>query len=515
MKKVISLSLFLLIGMTNIQAQVDEKVKTEEEQILEQFKNTSFLQVENVKFPKELDSISQQIQQNISDVVLLSNTHTLVFAQKKEEYTKSYKKFYSLQIRIDPSVKDRDQFEVSFFYFNWTTNKMDKTLYRRISKFNVVNELRFGVYEILLGKDYVKKNKDVLDLQNYERIQDINKSIIEQKKAKKKKENLEREKEEELKELEEQKQKKKKKLKSGLKRNDKDLNKKLPNLEEDAFGNNEQEKFSIPEELEEIEDSGIKIKKSEDEDSKKIVNKKNSKKKNKAEKDKSDDQDKDIGKSELEAEQLDKPNDTSIPLQFSLSFFSGFNFEEAESVTLDKKVRSVVSFKSIILGANLQLTQLKDIPRGYDIYFSFGLPTLQKNIDQALYKKLVFSVFKKDYWAQGLKLSAGVEYSPVNFINVPSFGASLQLFENNFLWGFASIGYLYKNHYVEFSGKTAFMGSSSQNVKLSGEGFHLIYKNEINSHYLLTLQSSFVGLVGDLDATYKSAIINLSYLLEK
>ena len=182
-------------------AAVPEKKEIVDDPTIE-FKETRFLQLDRISIPNELKSIEEQIKQNITDVVLVSKTHTPVYAQKRDGYTDSYKKFFGLQVQISPYPAQADSYQVHFFYYNWTTNKFDKTLYKVISKYNVINELRFGTFELIFGKKYVETNRDAIDIQNYERIQAVRKSIAEQaqiEKMQEKKKKLKEEEEEEKK----------------------------------------------------------------------------------------------------------------------------------------------------------------------------------------------------------------------------------------------------------------------------------------------------------------------------
>ena len=151
-----------------------KKELTEAEETISDFKETKFLQIDKLDIPKELSRIEEQIRQNATDVIISSKTHTPVYAQKRESgYSDSYKKFYGLEVQIVPIPNEPDFFALNYFYYNWVTRKYDKRLRKRISKYNVLNEMRFGLYELLLGKKFVDEHKDEIEKQNYDRIQAV------------------------------------------------------------------------------------------------------------------------------------------------------------------------------------------------------------------------------------------------------------------------------------------------------------------------------------------------------
>ncbi len=186
---------------------VDKKNETRESK---EFNETKFLQVDEIDIPKELRRIEDQIKENAVDVIIHSKTHSPVFAQKREEgYSASYKKFHGLKIKIFPISEESDFYSLQLFYFNWTTNKFDKKLKRRISKFNVLNELRFAVYEILLGEHWIRENREKIEKENFDRIQAVRKGISENRIISKKREQEEKRKSELKEEAEERKKKNK------------------------------------------------------------------------------------------------------------------------------------------------------------------------------------------------------------------------------------------------------------------------------------------------------------------
>lgn len=195
MKKIKFLSVFLLSASINGYAQnrinviqdkpvnnVKEMPTPEQQETLNEFKGTQFLQLDKLAIPKELKNIEEEIRQNVVDTIISSKTHTQVFSETREAgYTSSYTKFYGLNIEMTEDEKDKDYENIRLFYYNWTTNSADKEIKRKISKFNLLNELRFAILELLNGADYVKDNYDSIQRQNFERIKSIRNTILERK----------------------------------------------------------------------------------------------------------------------------------------------------------------------------------------------------------------------------------------------------------------------------------------------------------------------------------------------
>lgn len=163
-------------------ASTKEVPTPEQQETLSEFKGTQFLQLDKLEIPKELKNIEDEIRQNVVDTIIASKTHTQVFSETREAgYTASYSKFFGLNIEMKEDEKDKDYENIRLFYYNWTTNSADKEIKRKISKFNLLNEVRFAILELLNGADYVKDNYDKIQRQNYDRIKSIRNSILERK----------------------------------------------------------------------------------------------------------------------------------------------------------------------------------------------------------------------------------------------------------------------------------------------------------------------------------------------
>ncbi len=193
--KVLPLSFFLLFSLCQAFSETKIILNDADQAILD-FKESKFLQLDTISLPPELIKIEDEIKQNLIDVIIHSRTHTPVFSQKREDgYNESYKKFHGLKVKISSLPDAPDFYHLHLFYYNWTTNKFDKKLTKKISKYNVLNESRFGLFELLLGKKFVKDHKDELEKQNFDRIQDVRQAVTIQKKKEKNEKKLKKEKE--------------------------------------------------------------------------------------------------------------------------------------------------------------------------------------------------------------------------------------------------------------------------------------------------------------------------------
>lgn len=162
-----------------------ENVKSAEQQeVVKEFRGTRFLQLDKLILNDELKKHEDEFSQNIIDSVISSKTHTHIFSQRRPEgYSSAYTNFYGIEIELKESPTDPSKLDLRLFYYNWTTNKSDKELKKQISKFNVLNELRFSLYELLNGKDFVRDNYNRIQRHNYNRIKAI-RQIVEEKEKK-------------------------------------------------------------------------------------------------------------------------------------------------------------------------------------------------------------------------------------------------------------------------------------------------------------------------------------------
>lgn len=476
-----------------------------------EFKDTKFLQVDRITIPKELKNIEEQIRQNIMDVIFLSKLYTPVYSQKLNGYSDSYKKFYGLQVRIDPIAGENDSYLLDYFFYNWTTNKEDKTLRKKISKYNVLNEVRIRIFQLMFGKEYVEKNKDRIDVQNYDRIQEVRKSIAEQAQIIKKKSSDEL-KINNLSEDDERDGTKKKKKK--LIREDKEEEEKNQSSPPIATSSDLQPEGQTPSTPDsegikgEIDLQAEKIKIDAFAEKRARISRSN--KKGEVKK-----KDQPVNES-IETPAL--PNapepekgEPAIPHIVKINAVGGILYESIESLTSDNKVKTLSSFKYLNIGMNLDIVQEKEKPIGYNLLFKFGMPILKNKYEVPVHKHISFITEK--YYDQ-FKFGVGFDYSPINFVNVPDFGGDYQVFENDFLWGALRIEYQFKEALIGGKYGISFLSSSNQNASFSGSKFELYIKRAITTKYLGEFKISAASLSGDLTAGYRSALLNIYYIFE-
>ena len=497
-------------AIVNLKKTLAEEKKENADDPSIEFKETRFLQLDRISVPNELKSIEEQVKQNIVDVVLVSKTHTPVYAQKRAGYSDSYKKFYGLQVQISPYPAQVDSYQVHFFYYNWTTNKFDKTLYKVISKYNVINEVRFGTYELLFGKKYVDTNRDALDIQNYERIQAVRKSMVEQarldKLAEKKKKAQELEEEEASKE----------KKKSKLIREDKDKEK--DSISADSETDQEEPETSKADASAQTEDT-------EEGHKDKINSKVNAETQANQSKKKKKPDDKSEAKNEASEPpapakpdpDLPKPEE-NIKLITSLSAQSGGLSHYTESLTNDGKIKTFSNFRYLGFGGHLNFIQDKEIPRGYTLGFEFGVPVMKGAYPIPIYHQIQFDVNKYDFLLQNSIFGAGIEYSPINFVNIPNFGDGFQVFENDFLWARVLASYSFKiKKYdlgINLSSFVSVFERSSQKKTFNASKYRIGINFKLNPRIAIDANMENTTLAGDLTATTKSINLHAIYYFE-
>jgi len=436
---------FLTLSLTGIGVDAQDKKPRSEEMDKKaiddasiDFKETKFLQVEKIKLPKELKVIEEQIRQNAVDVILISNTHTPIYLKRRDELTEQYKKFYSLELQIDPFPSRKDSYQVHYFYFNWTTNKFDKHLYKIISKYNVVNEIRFGIYELLFGKDYVVKNKDIIDIQNYQRIQAVRKAIAEQAIFEKKIEKLDAEAKKKSSQTEAKK-------KSKLKREDKEVNPKV-NLEKSemteiqentdqafAQANIEDADVSMPSDVEEM--PILPITNSRRREIKKALILEREKRSN-PEVEKSED----IPIIQSEQQVLEPKNPENKIKHFnSLTVQAGTFVEFSKSTT--EFISTYTNARFLGMGGRFTSRQDKEFPLSYDLSARIGIPIFKQQYSFPVYKEIQFDLRKNDLFTKDFSAILGLEYSSIYFVNIAEYGQGFQVFLNDFFWIRAGVGH--------------------------------------------------------------------------
>lgn len=401
---------------------------------IEEFKETRQIIIDKIFLPKELKIIEEEVSQNAIDVIILSGTHNLVFnAQFNENgHLKTFKNFYSLKIEINEHPTSDGFFLLRLYYYNWLTKKEDHRLIRKISKYNVLNELRMNLYQLFKGKNFVETKKESLEKSNYERIQAVAQSIEEKKRKKKIKEKIEAKKitPEEL----EDNLKKKKDKDQLIKREEDPKIIKTPNsqnvLNESSppQKNNESEEIKNSESLLSVKSQIILDEKEKEEFEKK------SKKRNKKLEINEEPQALETTPPPISSEVVPEISSPNIPRISHFHFFSGYHFENVYTSSI---IKTTTNPKYIIIGAHYENIQDKAKPSGFEFDMRAGIPIGTAQYQVPVYREIQTEYFYKDLIPM-LTISAGLDISPIYFVNLPELGKDLQIFENDVYW--AKIG---------------------------------------------------------------------------
>jgi hypothetical protein len=507
-KKIYIFSIFLLFGILKVTAQTEQKVQAIEESAKD-FKESKFLQVDAVSLPPELKKIEDEIKQNLIDVIIHSRTHTPMFSQKREEgYSESYKKFHGLNLEISPIVDAQDFYYMHFFYYNWTTNKFDKKLTRRISKYNVLNEIRFALYELLISKEFVKEHKDEIDKQNFDRIQDVREAVSAQKKNDKK-ERLENILKEEKKLLIEENKKKKKLLREERGKKADKIKQNTPKATElSPSKKNEEDDSPIAEnniETAEMEPLKIDI----DENNRRVGRRKSKVK---------EDPPKVV---EVPPEPLIpvppppdpvEPGEPPIPTKSTFYLFGSY-FDEYSTAT--GLIQSTTNLRYVGFGARFIIQELTEKPRGIRFTLRVGMPVLKQNYEFPVYRTIESEIYRAKIF-KIFQLFGGIDFSPNYFVNLPGFGEHLQVFENDFTWLKAGLGVNFEIFGHETAMRVNYlkslMMSSNQKKTLTGDRLNASIDYQLKEQHYFEIAYQQSTLVGELEVLSKGWLF--SYILK-
>lgn len=389
--------------------------------------DAKFLQVDEIDIPIELKKIEDQIKENAIDVIIYSKTHSPVFAQKRQDgYSESYKNFYGLQVRILPISNVNDFYSLQLLYFNWTTNKFDKRLKRQISKYNVLNELRFAVYEVINGESWVKKNRDKIERENFDRIQAVRKALVENKQIIKKKMKKELEEIEKLKEKHKEEEEFRKKNKLKREEEEKIKSKKIDivllDKHPELLKTKEESDLETTEAENNYSDIGYRKQKNQIKEQGEL-----SRKKNKEIKSENHEESFDLTKPNYPEESAVIPIDLKkIEIYTRLSYFQ-------ESVSSKGEIGSTTSLKYVGIGGDFVLENITKDPIGIRLRALFGMPLFKEEYPFPIYRSIEMEYYKA-FYDKSLKLYSGLDFSPTFFVNLPVQGEGLQVIQNDFLW---------------------------------------------------------------------------------
>lgn len=403
--------------------------KAETNESAEEFKESKFIQIDPVDIPEELKVIEDQIAQNSIDVIILSGKHTVVYSQKREEgYNKNFKDFYGLKVSVYPLKNEPGLFGLKLFYYNWITNKFDKSLTKKISKYNVLNELRFAMYELFFGKSFVHDNKDALEKKNFDRIQAVRKMVEEQKKQDKKQTKMKKE-QQEKKARDKKNEEESEKLKRE-ERKKKDKNKKEGIATSEIENQVKAKEKGENDIVDEFEGFSIEIGELE-KNSPEKPGKKKKKIKN------------EIKNTVIENELTDpvvspEPlgTGTFVPKIVEFKFISGISQESIET----KGILTVkTNLQYLNLGANYKSEYQTTRPWGHTIAMNAGIPIKKENYQISVSRSLEAGLHGKVI--HGLWASIGLEYSSLPFVNLPGPGEGLKVIQNDIVYGKFGVEY--------------------------------------------------------------------------
>lgn len=456
--------IFCLSASINAQV-VDNKNKIKEEVTpeMKEFSEGNFLQIDQMDVPEGLRRIEDQLKENVIDVTIHSKTHMPIFAQKRPEgYSQNYKKFYGMNIRILPIKGDEDFYSLQMFYFNWTTNKFDKKIVRKISKYNVLNELRMATYEMLLGKKWVLDNKEKIEARNFNRIEAVREVIAQNARLKKKKlkddlnkQQLFEEAEEKLRERKLIKREDKPKL---IQRDDaeKESEEKTP---KNTVNTDSDDTDTIDPELTPREKIDFPA---PTPDSKRVPRKKIKK-------------DASTVQPEIEATPASEPiaiapvPDASLP---KIGYFHVFANYFQESTDVLGLLETKTDLKYLGAGGKFLLeTEKESYNHGMRFGILAGMPIFKEKYVFPIYRSIESEYYISKVLGH-IGLFAGFDFTPLYFVNLPSQGKGLQVFENDFLWtklGVGLSGKLFDRDYeLRFKYFKSLIQKSNQTEKFSG-----------------------------------------------
>lgn len=425
---------------------------------MKEFADANYLQIDRIDVPKGIQRVEEQLRENVIDVIIHSKTHMPIFAQKREEgYSKNYKKFYGLNIKILPILGDEDFYSLELFYFNWTTNKFDKKLVKKISKYNVLNELRFATYEMLLGKQWVLDHKDHIESRNFERIQAVREVVTEQEKLRKKKKKEEEIKKSKKEEEEDKKSRNLIKREEREKRLKKETDSEHDSIEENLPGKNKKNLNKKGVESD-VEKTNI-----EDNAAKKSSNSGESKSNNSNSPGNLEEEEN--TEAFLPGLNLELPQ-AGTPKKTYLYGFSNYFQENTEAT--GGLINSNTTLKYIGLGGRFILERETFIPSGVRISFQAAMPIFKEKYTFPIYRGIESEFFASRIFNH-FQLYTGMDFVPVYFVGLPTIGSRFQVYENDFLWMKVGIGFnkvVYeRNTELRFSYLKSLLSKSNQSDK--------------------------------------------------
>lgn len=483
---IIAIALFSTVSPAEIKkAEVEEQVT--------EFKESKFLQVDAFDIPKDLKVIENQIAQNAIDVIILTGKYTVNYsAMRPDGYNKNYLNFYGVKVSILPIKESSSEYVLKLFYYNWTTNKYDKTITRRISKYNVLNEMRFAMFDLILGPDVVKENRDILEKKNFERIQAVREMVEEQEKREKKRKKEETE-------------------AQGLKKNQPQRNedeqteeklkretKKKAEQTEETIESENQKQAKVDSGI--IPSSGKAGPAPEDEEAELEI-KKSQSAAEKLSKKKVAEKEIEEKKTEptVNAPQVSTPEpekqEPGTPKTVSFSLNAGVRFDSVDASGL---IQAKTNLNYLNLGADYRTDVLAKYPWGYGFSLNAGIPVKKEKYQISVSRALEGGVFKT--FLSKFRLGGGVEYSSLVFANLPGAGEGLKIVQNDLLYGKFKFSIQFnlfsKEMLAGVEHGTSFSQKSNVNKQISVTKDAFFFQTQVKGDHsaeLRVTQSNFTG----------------------
>ena len=503
------LFVFLVLILPSFTFAEAQKEMAEKIDSIEEFKETRHISIDKIYLPKELKIIEEEISQNAIDVIILSGTHNLVFniLYNKEGYLKTYKNFYSLKIEILPHSTSDGHFLLNLFYYNWTTKKEDHRLTIKISKYNVLNELRMNLYRLFKGKNFVESKKEELEKSNYERIQAVAKSIEDKKRRKKIKEKAEAKKNQQS---DPEEIAKKKDKEEHLEREEapKALAKNKNNI--NPVTNNTPSNTS---EIEQTKTTAPEIAKTpllpEEEEDKKETVKKNRKKSEKQTLENETPSEAPIP-NEAVAE-IPTESEPSIPRKSKFHFLGGYHFENIITTGI---LKTTTNPKFIIAGANYENLQDVEMPHGFILGMKAGFPIVSGGYQVPVYREIQSEFFYKNL-IPNLSMGLGLDISSIFFVNLPNLGKDLQVFENDIYWAKFGLKYSFsiydKMQSVAIYNYKDLVVKSNFKKNISVSRLKIVTSGKVTEKFGYTLDHFRATLNGEISGNLKGYSFAINY----
>lgn len=498
-EKYVRILFILMISLGSVMAQTT----TEE---MKEFAEANYLQIDHLEVPKGIQRVEEQLRENVIDVIIHSKTHMPIFAQKRVDgYSKNYKKFYGLNIKILPILGDDDFYSLQLFYFNWTTNKFDKKLVKKISKYNVLNELRFATYEILLGKQWVLDHKDQIESRNFERIQAVREVIAEQVRQKKKKK-----KDEELERIKKNEEEEVRNARNLIKREEREKkSKKQEDSAQDSFEGASSGSKKHDSNSKEIETDVEKTK--TDESLQKKLSSGESKKSDSRSTSKLEEESSQ-GLIDAISPELPSPG---IPKKSYLYGFSNYFQETTE--TSGGLINTTTSLKYIGVGGRFILERETFIPTGVRVSFQAGMPIFREKYTFPVYRGIESEVFASKIFNH-FQLHAGLDFVPVYFVGLPAIGSRFQVYENDFLWMKIGASFnkfiLERNFDLRISYLKSLLSKSNQTDKFEATKIMIVSYFQITGKHGAEFNFSTTTAAGAFDISSKRIAFSYVYKFE-